>query len=112
MMPGNVWMFSFDMYGFEAVVNLTEIDEHCVMAKMADEKPPQSVNSILNLVEMRARFNQQRNMEVWLVKLDEDFTEEELWEMAQESPQELANMARMGEAIYSEHKTRQQARIF
>jgi len=70
-MGGNVFLFSFDQNGFEAIVNLTEIDEQCVLAKMADETPPQSVGSIISMCQMRARFNQPRNMEVWLAKLDE-----------------------------------------
>ncbi|SRR6056297_1976051 len=98
-MGGNVFLFSFDQNGFEAIVNLTEIDEQCVLAKMADETPPQSVGSIISMCQMRARFNQPRNMEVWLAKLDESFTEEELLVWAERDPQAVADLARMGEHI-------------
>jgi len=96
---GNVFMFSFSQEGFESIVNLTEIDKAYVMAKISDEKTPQSVASILNMVSLRAKFNEQRRMEVWLVKLDNEFTEESLWAWAEEEPQAVANLARMGEHV-------------
>ena len=99
MANGNVFVFSFSQEGFEAIVNLTEIDQRMIMAKMADDKLPQSVNSILTMMTMRARYNQQRRMEVWLVKLSEEFTEEELWALAESDPQAAADIARQGEHL-------------
>lgn len=99
MANGNVFAFSFSSEGFEAIVNLTEIDQAYVMAKMADQKLPQSVNSIISQMELRAKFNQARNMEVWLVKLSDDFDEKGLLEMARDDPQVAADIARMGENI-------------
>jgi len=94
---GNVFMFSFSQEGFEAIVNLTELDEQYVMAKMADEKLPQTVDSLLHMVRIRASMNQHRRMEVWLAKLDDSWTDDELLAMADEDPQMVANLARMGE---------------
>lgn len=99
MANGNVFMFSFSQEGFEAIVNLTEIDQQCVMAKLSDTKGPPSVDSILNMVSLRARFNEHRRMEVWMAKLDDSFTEEELWALAEEDPQVVADLARMGEHV-------------
>jgi hypothetical protein len=98
-MNGNVFAFSFSAEGFEAIVNLTEIDQTYVMAKIADEKLPQSVNSIISQMELRAKFNQERKMEVWLVKLSHDFDEKGLLEMARDDPQAVADIARMGANI-------------
>lgn len=102
MSNGNVFVFSFSNEGFEAIVNLTQIDQTFVMARMGGEKLPQTVNSILSMMELRARYYQQRNMEVWLVKLDDGFTEDELIKMADEDPQMVADIARMGENIIGE----------
>jgi hypothetical protein len=104
-MSGNVFVFSFSQDGFEAIVNLSDINEQFIMDKLGDKKTPQSVNSILSMMEVRARFNAQRKMEVWLVKLDEEFTEESLLEWADEDPQSVADLARMGEAVYRVHVT-------
>lgn len=75
MSNGNVFVFSFSREGFEAIVNLTALDEEYVMAKMSGEKLPQSVGSIINMMKLRAQFNQERGMEVWLAKLSDEFTE-------------------------------------
>lgn len=104
--PGNVFVFSFSEEGFEAIVNLTMVDQEAVMAKMSDLPLPQSVNSILNMMEMRARFNGHRKMEVWLLKLSEDYTEDELLTLANEDPQLVADMARMGIQIAGEKPNR------
>jgi hypothetical protein len=99
-MDGNVFVFSFSQEGFEAIVNLSAINEQYIMDKLADKTSKQSVNSILSMMEVRARFNAQRKMEVWLVKLDEEFTEEDLLAWADEDPQGVADLARMGEAVF------------
>jgi hypothetical protein len=99
MSNGNVFVFSFSREGFEAIVNLTALDEEYVMAKMAGETLPKSPGNVISMMELRARFNQEREMEVWLVKLSEDFTEEELLAWSDEDPQAVADLARMGENI-------------
>lgn len=101
---GNVFVFSFSREGFECIVNLTKIDQEYVMAKMAGDSLPRSVSSILNMMTIRARANEHRGMEIWLVKLSEDFTEEELLALADESPQAAADLARQGEALFDPRK--------
>lgn len=108
---GNVFMFSFyteirevdfNMQAdvkFEAIVNLTEIDEAYVMAKMSDEKLPQSVDSIISMTCLRAQFNEHRRMEVWLAKLDESFDEQYLADLAEADPKAVAMLARQGEHV-------------
>lgn len=105
--PGNVFVFSFSEEGFEAIVNLTEIDQASIMAKLSDDPKTTSVQSILKMMELRARYNQQRKMEVWLVKLSEDFTEKELLQWANEDPQAVADLARRGEQIAGEKPGKQ-----
>ena len=57
--------------------------------------------------DVRARFNEQRKMEVWLVKLGEEFTEEGLLAWADEDPQGVADLARMGEAVFYNKEARE-----
>ena len=97
--PGNVFAFSFSSEGFEAIVNLTEIDQIEIMAKLNDEVPQTTVSSIVTMMSVRSQFNQQRNMEVWVVKLDEDFTEEFLCELAEDDPQAVVDIARQGTRV-------------
>jgi len=108
---GNVFVFSFCREGFEAIVNLSAIDQAYVLAKMADEILPQSVNSILNMMSTRARFNEHRGMEVWVVKLGPEFTEDALLKMADTDPQSAADLARLGENIYGDSSKKPTAKI-
>jgi hypothetical protein len=102
---GNVFVISFSVEGIEAIVNLTYIDSQYIMAKMTDSDLPRNVDSILHMMSLRAQFNQQRKMEVWLVKLDESWTEEYLIELGREDPQAIADLGRMGENIYGKSRT-------
>jgi hypothetical protein len=97
---GNVFVLSFSAEGIEAIVNLTAIDEEYVMSKIAGGTESRSVNSILSMMSVRAQFNQQRKMEVWLVKLDESYTEESLVQLGKDDPQAIADLGRMGENVY------------
>lgn len=95
---GNVFVFSFSAEGFEAIVNLTAIDEQNVFAKLSGGKE-QSISSILSMMEIRAQVNGHRAMEVWLAKLAPDFTEDDLTEWAESDPQAVADFARLGTKI-------------
>lgn len=111
MSKGNVFVFSFSREGFEAIVNLTELDQKYLLAKMGGDTLPQSVGSIIDMMKIRAQFNQNRGMEVWLVKLSEEFTEEYLNAWAARDPQEVANIARMGENVYGDARRHPRAVI-
>jgi len=104
MSGGNVFVFSFSNEGFEAIVNLTEIDQRNIMEKMAGEKTTETVSSILSMMQLRARYNEARRMEVWLLKLSEEFTAEDLESWAEEDPQAVADFARQGEPLYPDRR--------
>lgn len=99
-MSGNVFLFSFSREGWESIVNLTEIHQQQTLCKITGEERGHTVDSIISMMEIRARFNENRGMEVWMVKLDEEFTEQGLIEWADKDPQAVADLARMGTAIY------------
>lgn len=105
-MSFNVFVFSFDYNGFEAIIDLTDVNQQYVMAKLAGDDTAKSPDSILHMLQLRAQFNQGRGMEVWAARLDEELTEEDLWAMAQQDPQIVADWARGGTNIYGDHRQR------
>ena len=112
MSNGNVFAFSFSSEGFEAIVNLSEIDQASIMAKMGDNEPRETVNGVLNMLSMRARFNQARQMEVWLLKFDESIEEATLWEQCQSDPQAMATLAREnGEKVFSDYQKNKSSKV-
>lgn len=95
-----IFLASFHNEGFECIVDLTAIDEENVVAKLNDE-PERNINSIINMITMRARFNSHRNTEVWIIKIDSEFTEESFKAWQEEDPQAVANFFRdCGDNIY------------
>ena len=89
----------FDNLGFECVYNITALESEYVMAALADEQYQLPFN--LKAMKMRARFNGQRNPEIWFFNVSEDLTEEDVRAMAKESPQALADFIRAnGKNIY------------
>lgn len=93
-MSHNIFMMVFTMNGFESIVDMTAVQEQNVLDKLADAPSKTTINSILNVASLRARFNQEIRMEVWLLKVSEDLTKDIFEDMAKDSPQELANLLR------------------
>lgn len=96
------FIFVFSEEGFECIVNLSKIDEKYVLAKLADEKLPTSVGHIVHMMEIRARYNQERKMEVWALQATDGITEDDLWAWAKTDPQDLAEKLRdRGVSVFS-----------
>ena len=94
-MSGNVFVFSFSNEGFETIVNLSAHSRRDVQDKlMGNGSGYGRVNEIIGMMKLRAEWNQHREMEVWLAKMDGSFTEEGLNEWAEEEPQIVANLVR------------------
>lgn len=97
----SVFLFAFGNEGFESIVDLTRIDEEFLMAKMVDiDRVPTSVSSIIHMLKMSAQFNGQRQVEIWMLNVDDGITEEHLREWADDDPQGLADIIReRGESV-------------
>jgi hypothetical protein len=78
----------WDCLGFEFVVNTTKMEHQDLMADLTGT--PKSRSNILYTSLMRAKFNPQRNPQIW--GFTSTLTEDELVKISKESPQELANL--------------------
>lgn len=105
-----VFVTLFDSNGVESIVDLTEIEEDFVLEKLsadADDaiqsKTRSSANTVIHMLELRARFNGQRNAECFGFRSDLDI--DDLWDFATTSPQSFADWMRAnGHPIYSHYK--------
>lgn len=88
-----VFIFFFSQEGFESILDATAIEEENLIAKMSD-RPCQSVNSILRVMEIRAMANSQRRCEIWAVRCADGITEGDLRALADTDAQQAADMAR------------------
>jgi hypothetical protein len=80
----------FDILGFECLVDITSYERHRLLAEISGAEVKSPVN--LNHMMMRARFNPQRNPEIWIFTSTVD--EAILSKLAEDDPQALVDMIR------------------
>jgi hypothetical protein len=100
-----VFVCYWDCNGFECIVDMTSWEKNCLLDTIAGRpltKPPVS----LNMLTLRARFNPQRNPEIWTFNTTDEMTEEDMWSYAEENPQALVDLIRArGKKIYGSKYT-------
>lgn len=103
----NLWLVSFDIEGFEAIINVSEayIDES--MEALVNDDYKSKLGSTYHMMEFRARFNEQRRPQIYTFRASSDITEETLRNLANENPQFLADFVREnGKKLYGSESTR------
>lgn len=106
MKTKNAYIFSWDMYGIESIVPITQyelIDKENTLRLLKEEPILQNpINSIIQSLILRAQFNPQRHYEIYAIncsqKMDIKFWQES-WEF---DPQGTADLLRQkGHQIFS-----------
>lgn len=103
----HTYVLSWDCTGLEAVVNISDIEKEkmwSVLKESDNEKSRgPSVNSIVNMLMLRARFNTQRHYEIYCIDTDDTITEEDLRSQFDDNPQGMADLIRdRGRQLYSD----------
>lgn len=112
------FVLSWDNTGLEACVNLTELEQQQMWKILKGEKEnsnqgrDHSINSILNMLMLRARFNTQRHYEIYAIDVDETLDEQDLREMFDDNPQGMADLIRdRGRELYSDRANENHIKI-
>jgi len=109
-MTTNAFIFVWDCYGIESIVPISQyehIDRDNTMRILA-EKPRVSnpMDGIIRNLLMRARFNPQRNYEIYAIDCDASLDEAFWRNQWEEYPQETADLIReRGHELYSDRST-------
>lgn len=98
-----VYICMWDENGFEVLKDFTAWERETFLNTIAGKDlKPAPVN--LQIMIIRARFNPQRNYEIWTFNTREDLDEEALWVYAKETPQALVDMIReYGKQLYANY---------
>ena len=89
----------WDCLGFEGIWDITTYERQKLLADIKNTKVKPPVN--LNALMLRARYNPQRNPEVWLFTATDEIREDGLLEVAKENPQYLVDLIReKGTCVY------------
>lgn len=95
----DTYIAMWDMYGLEALVNVSEGEREAVVSVLKGEKV-QWHNPIQYMI-LRARFNSQRCYEIY--SFTSEIPEEDIIEMFKTAPQIAADtIRRLGNKIYSD----------
>lgn len=87
----------FDTLGFESIVDLRAYEKQLTWSALKGEQPKMKLP--VGLMIQRAQANPQRFPEIWTFQSEIDY--KELWQIAQEQPQLLADGIReCGSKVY------------
>lgn len=112
-MTTNAFIFSWDQFGIESIIPITQYEHHekqNLMRILKDEKSVRNpINDIVQRLIFRAKFNQQRHYEIYAVDCHPDLDEAFWKEQWQSNPQETAKLIReRGHKLHSDRRTTQQ----
>ncbi len=115
-MTKNAYLFSWDCTGVEAIIPISQYEDWDTVnafSVLEGKSPsPSPLNSTINAILLRARYNAQRFYEVYAVDCDPGITEQDWRDMWDASPQMCADMIRKrGVKLYGEGMGRQKAVI-
>lgn len=93
----------WDCYGLEAVARIPDPAD-TTFAVLANQPPPKMPN--INMWELRARLNPQRNYEIYLITAQPGITEQHIRDMFEADPQGSADtIRRIGQKFASHRET-------
>lgn len=115
-MTKNAFIFSWDTQGIESIVPITQyesIDKENTMRILKEESVVRNpLNSIIQSLLMRARYNSHRHYEIYAVDCDPTLDEEFWRKQWEENPQFTAELIReRGHRLYSDRADASKIRI-
>jgi hypothetical protein len=106
-MTKNAFIFSWDHLGIESIIPITQyetVDRENTMRILRDQQVVRNpLNSIIQSLLLRARFNSQRHYEIYAIDCDPSLDEEFWKKQWEENPQATADLIReRGHKLYSD----------
>ena len=116
MATKNAFIFSWDHLGIESIIPISQYEHHEKqnLIRILSEKPTvrNPLDSIVQRLIMRAKYNSQRHYEIYAVDCAEGMDEEFWREQWQEYPQATAELIReRGHKLYSDRANTKQIKI-
>jgi hypothetical protein len=121
----NKFILMWDCYGLEACVDITEKLERgndferekiFEILKNPETEPHNEavaeINRMVHMMQLRARFNPQRNYEIYMLSTTDSISKEDVTEWFEESPQQAAERTReLGVQLLSHRETNPERRV-
>ena len=98
-----IFAIMWDCYGLEAIARVPDPADK-TFALLKGVEPPALPN--INMWELRARYNPQRNYEIYLITATPGIDEEDIRDMFETDPQGSAEtIRRIGQKFFSDRET-------
>lgn len=114
----HTYILSWDCLGLEACINISDIDKENMWESLknvgddAHQGRPQSISSIVHMLQMRARYNSQRFYEIYTIDTEDGVSEEDLRALFENDPQGSAELIReRGRKLYSDRQNEHTIKI-
>lgn len=93
----------WDCYGLEVCCDVTAAQQRAMWEQLRGELPGESGIPSMGHLALRARYNPQRNYEIYTVEAVEGITADDIREMFETDPQTAAEtIRRLGNCFYSD----------
>lgn len=100
-------LIMWDCLGLEYCEDLTKREQHRMWSELKGQEPSLGPYPSLNALVLRARFNPQRNYEIWVIDVEPSITAQDMISMFEENPQGMADLVRArGRNLYSDRPTK------
>jgi len=111
-----LFLLSWDIHGLESLIDLTTLESLRVQeeqmrllailshpeAKDPGDRTGAALNRTIQCILLRARVNSQRFYEVYTIQVDPSITEQHMWQLFNDSPQQAADLIReRGNKLFS-----------
>jgi hypothetical protein len=87
-----VFCVMWDIHGLQGIEDITDYEKEAVIATL-EMRPPKGQNFLFPWT-MRARYNPERNYEIWALKTGGGLTEQSIVQMFDNNPQVAADLIR------------------
>ncbi len=99
----HIFLFMWDMYGLEYCQDVTAVEKRNMMAALKGQRLERPIN--LNAMMLRARFNSQRNYEIYTMTVEQGIKETDVVAWFESNPQEAVDQIRArGRRLFGDFK--------
>ena len=114
----HTYLLSWDCHGLEAVVNISDIEKEQMWSALKETKTDSNkgrsntINSIVNMIVIRAKYNSQRHYEIYCIDTDDNISADDFRIMFEDNPQGMADLIReRGRQLYSDRQRENEIKI-
>lgn len=111
-MTNNAFLFMWCNEGLESIIPITEYEHEAVLNAIRIGSTVTKLNEIIWSMQLRARFNSQRQYEIYAMECDDELSEDDLRQCFDDDPQGIVDVIReRGLKLYSDYSGKKKVKV-